>query len=202
MQELMYAFQLTPLRLQFMMLPSVSGEYIAVVSRASITQQYQYIGSCIDVSRTCTRSFSVMSFTQLKKKCFKKLTSLAVYEVYYYSYFIHRRGHSHTLTIVTGGARTCSELVMSREVGESISFCKHFSLVVWNSRRWNLLCKSVWHLCKNLCMDIAERCSHAILQLRIPCWLTESVVNCEQSGVHWKAYTSSCVCRRRECPSV
>ena len=48
---------------------SVSIEYAAVVSRASVAQQYPYIGSCIDVRRTCTRSFSVVSFTQLKKKC-------------------------------------------------------------------------------------------------------------------------------------
>ena len=53
--------------------PSVSREYAAVVSRASIAQQYPYIGSCIDVRRTCTKGFSVMSFTQLKKKCLLKL---------------------------------------------------------------------------------------------------------------------------------
>ena len=69
--------------------PSVSREYAAVVLRASVAQQYQHIGSCIEVRQTCMRSFSAMSFTQLKKKCFKKLTSLAVDEVYYYSYFIH-----------------------------------------------------------------------------------------------------------------
>ena len=69
--------------------PSVSREYAAVVSRANVAQQYPYIGSCIDVRRTCTRSFSVVSFTQLKKKCLQKLTSLFVDEVYYYSYFIH-----------------------------------------------------------------------------------------------------------------
>ena len=52
---------------------SVSIEHAAVVSRASIAQQYPYIGSCIDVRRTCTRSFSFVSFTQLKKKCSQKL---------------------------------------------------------------------------------------------------------------------------------
>ena len=94
--------------------PSVSREYATVVSRASVAQQYPYKGSCIDVRRTCTKSFSVVSFTQLKKKCLQKLTSLAVDEVYYYSYFIHGCGHSHTLTIATGGARTYNEPVMSR----------------------------------------------------------------------------------------
>ena len=69
--------------------PSVSREYAAVLSCASVTQQYPYIGSCIDVRRTCTRSFSIVSFTQLKKKCLQKLTYLAVDKVYYYSYFIH-----------------------------------------------------------------------------------------------------------------
>ena len=76
--------------------------------------QNAYTGSCIDVRRTCTRSFIVANFTQLKKKCLQTLTSLAVDEVYYYSYFIHGYGHSHTLTIATGGARTYNEPVMSR----------------------------------------------------------------------------------------
>ena len=44
----------------------------------------------------------------------------------------------------------------------------------------------------------SERRSCAILQLCILCRLTESVVNCEQSGVHWKAYTISCMCRQGE----
>ena len=90
--------------------PSVSREYAAVVSRASVAQQYPYTGSCIDVRQTCTRSFDIVRFTQLKKKCLQKLTSLAVDEVYYYSYFIHSCGHSHTLTIATGGVR----IAMSR----------------------------------------------------------------------------------------
>ena len=80
--------------------PSVSREYAAVVSRTSVTQQYPYIGSCIDVRQTCTRSFSVVSFTQLKKKSSQKLTSLVVDEVYYYSFA--RRNKSkiiHTLFI-------------------------------------------------------------------------------------------------------
>ena len=77
--------------------PSVSREYAAVVSRASTTQQYPYIGSCIDVWQTCTKSFSVVSFTQLKKKCLQKLTSLAVDEVYYYSYFIHTCGQASNI---------------------------------------------------------------------------------------------------------
>ena len=94
--------------------PSVGTKFATVVSCASVAQQYPYIGSCIDVRQTCTRSFSIASFTQLKKKCLQKLTSLAVDEVYYYSYFIHGYGHSHTLTIATGGARTYNEPVMSR----------------------------------------------------------------------------------------
>ena len=94
--------------------PSVSREYAAVVLCASVTQQYPYIGSCIDVRRTCTRSFSIVSFTQLKKKCLQKLTSLVVDEMYYYSYFIHGCGHSHTLIIATSSARTCNESVISR----------------------------------------------------------------------------------------
>ena len=106
--------------------PSVGTEYAAVVSRASVAQQYPYIGSCINVRQTCTRSFSVVRFTQLKKKCLQKLTSLAVDEVCYYSYFIHDCGHSHTLTIATGGARTCNKPVMSRRSWESTRFCKHF----------------------------------------------------------------------------
>ena len=55
--------------------PSVSREYAAVVSRTSVTQQYPYIGSCIDVWRTCTKSFSIMSFTQLRKSVYKSLCS-------------------------------------------------------------------------------------------------------------------------------
>ena len=51
-------------------------------------------------------------------------------------------------------------------------------------------------------MDIAERRSRTILQLRILCQLTESVVNYERRGVHWKAYTISCVCRQRVFISV
>ena len=47
--------------------PSVCRDYAAVVLRASVTQQYPYIGSCRDVRRTCTKSFSVVSFTQIKK---------------------------------------------------------------------------------------------------------------------------------------
>ena len=50
--------------------PSVNREYTAVVSRVSVAQQYSYIGSCIDVRRTCTGSFSIV---QLKKKCLQKL---------------------------------------------------------------------------------------------------------------------------------
>ena len=53
--------------------PSVGTKFVAVVTCASVAQQYPYIGSCIDVRRTCTRSFSVASFTQLKKKCLQKL---------------------------------------------------------------------------------------------------------------------------------
>ena len=85
---------------------SVSRKYTAVVSRVSVTQQYPYMDSCIDVRRTC----SVVSFTQLKKKCLQKPTSLAVDEVYCYSYFIHGCSHGHTLTIATGGAH----MAMSR----------------------------------------------------------------------------------------
>ena len=55
--------------------PSVGTEFAAVVLRASVAQQYPYIGSCIDVRRTCTRSFSVVSFTQLKKSVYKILCS-------------------------------------------------------------------------------------------------------------------------------
>ena len=68
-QELVYAFQWTPLRSQFTML-SVSQQRIR---SCSITckrhSAYPYIGSCTDVRRTCTKSFSIVSFTQLKKKC-------------------------------------------------------------------------------------------------------------------------------------
>ena len=53
--------------------PSVGTEYAAVVSRTSVAQQYPYIGSCINVRQTCTRSFSFVRFTQLKKKCLQKL---------------------------------------------------------------------------------------------------------------------------------
>ena len=53
--------------------PSVGTESAAVVSRASVAQQYPYIDSCIDVRGTYTRSFSVVSFTQLKKKGLQKL---------------------------------------------------------------------------------------------------------------------------------
>ena len=57
--------------------PSVGREYATVVLRVSVAQQYPYIGSSIDVRRTCTRSFSIicMSFTQLKKKCLQNLCS-------------------------------------------------------------------------------------------------------------------------------
>ena len=51
--------------------PSVGTEYAAVVQRASVAQQYPYIDSCINVRQTCTRSFSVMRFTQLKKSVYK-----------------------------------------------------------------------------------------------------------------------------------
>ena len=53
---------------------------------------------------------------------------------------------------------------------------------------------------QNACqtVDIAERRSRAILQLRVLWRLTESVVNCERTGVHWKEYTISCVCRQGE----
>ena len=78
-------------------------------------------------------------------------------------------------------------------------FANTFSLVVWTSRHWNFSWKFVWHLCRNLCMGIAERRPCAILQLRTLCRLTENVVNCERSEVHWKAYTISSVCTRREC---
>ena len=64
--------------------PSVSREYAAVVSHASFAQQYPYTGSCIDVRQTSMRSFSIVCFTQLKKKCLQKLFSLAVDQVYYY----------------------------------------------------------------------------------------------------------------------
>ena len=83
--------------------PSFGTEYAAVVSRVSVAQLYTYIGSCINVRWTCPRSFSFVSFTQLKK-VFTKLTCLAVDVVYYYSYFIHSCCHSHTLTIATGRA--------------------------------------------------------------------------------------------------
>ena len=53
--------------------PSVGTEYAAVVLRTSVAQQYPYIGSCINVRKTCTRNFSVVRFTQLKKKCLQKL---------------------------------------------------------------------------------------------------------------------------------
>ena len=52
---------------------SVGTEFTDVVSHASIAQQYPYMCSCIDVRQTCTRSFSVASFTQLKKIRKRKL---------------------------------------------------------------------------------------------------------------------------------
>ena len=118
-QELVYAFFELRSVCSLRHFLSVSREYAAVVSCVSATQQYPYIGSCTDVWQTCTKSFSVVSFTQLKKKCLQKLTSLAVDEVYYYSYVIHGCGHSHTLTIATDGTCTCNEPVMSwRSFGE------------------------------------------------------------------------------------
>ena len=64
--------------------PSVGTEYAAVVSRASVAQQYPYIGSCINVRQTCTRSFSVVSFTQLKKKCLQKLVLFPTASTHYW----------------------------------------------------------------------------------------------------------------------
>ena len=64
--------------------PSVGREYAAVVLRASVAQQYPYIGSCIDVRRTCTGSFSVVSFTQLKKKYSQKLVFSPTSRTYYW----------------------------------------------------------------------------------------------------------------------
>ena len=62
--------------------PSVGTEFAAVhvVSRASIAQQYPYIGSCIDVRQSCTRSFSV---AKLKKKCLQKFV-LSLTSTYYW----------------------------------------------------------------------------------------------------------------------
>ena len=60
--------------------PSVSREYAAVVSRECVAQQYPYTGSCIDVRR----SFSVVSFTQLKKKCLQKLVLFPTASTYYW----------------------------------------------------------------------------------------------------------------------
>ena len=64
--------------------PSVGREYAAVVSRESVAQQYPYISSCIDVIRTCTGSFSVLSFTQLKKKCLQKFVLSPTSPTYYW----------------------------------------------------------------------------------------------------------------------
>ena len=64
--------------------PSVGTKFAAVVSRASIAQQYPYIGSCIDVRRSRTRSFSVASFTQPKKKCLQKLVLSLTSSTYYW----------------------------------------------------------------------------------------------------------------------
>ena len=50
-------------------------EYAAVVSCASVTQQYPYIGSCIDVWRTC-------------KKCLQKLVLSPTY------YWLIASGHA------------------------------------------------------------------------------------------------------------
>ena len=180
--------------------PSVNSEYAAVVSCASVTQQYSYIGSCIDVWKTCTKSFSVVSFTQLKKKCLQKLVLSPTSPTHYWLIAsAHATSYYGTsMAMATLWIKYNNTILPQLK---KLVFVNTFSLVVWNSQHWNFSCEFVRHLCRNICMDIAEWRSHAILQLHILCWLTESVVKCEQSWVHWKAYmyTSSCVCRWREC---
>ena len=192
---MVYAFQWTPLRSQFTTL-SVSRHRIRSCSiareRRSAISIYRFLHKC---QTNLHEKFQRHEFHTTEEKVFTKLTSLAADKVYYYSYFIHSCSHSHTLTIATGGTRI-NEPVM--KLGRAQAFVNTFSSVVQNSWHWNFSCKFVWHLCRNQCMDNSERHSCLILQLRILCRLMESVINCERSGVHWKAYTISCVCRQGE----
>ena len=90
-----------------------------------------------------------------------------------------------------------------KKLGRAQAFVNTFTLVVWTSQHWNFhVSLSVIHAGTYVWIIIAERRSHTILQLRMLCRLTESIINCERSGLHWKAYTISCVCWRRECSWV
>ena len=65
------------------------------------------------------------------------------------------------------------------------SFTNNISLVVWNIRGQDCSCRFICHLCRNVSIAFAERCPHAILQLRTLCWL--AVRSCSIACEHLSA---------------
>ena len=67
----------------------------------------------------------------------------------------------------------------------SLSFTNNIDLVVWNVRSQDCSCRFICHLCRNVSIAFAERCSYAILQLRTLSRLAvrSCIIACEHLSV-------------------